>query len=100
MSVEAFRLSSEKCQQLLGLLEVYKASKPVQLHSRFVEIIESLKKESVISGVDAYQARYIRDCLAFHKEKAAALADVGEFIEKRFFPPEVKVAPNPAPTAS
>ncbi|HAZ13542.1 MAG: hypothetical protein A2X86_13505 [Bdellovibrionales bacterium GWA2_49_15] len=100
MSSENFRLSGEKCQQLIELLEAYKATKPVQLHARFVEIIESLKKESSISGVDAYQARYIRDCLTFHKEKAVPLADVTEFIEKKFFPPEVKAAPAPAATAT
>ncbi|MBI2521729.1 MAG: hypothetical protein HYV97_15040 [Bdellovibrio sp.] len=93
MAGENFRLSNEKWKQLIELLETYKATKPVQLHARFVEIIEFLKKENAVSGTDAYQARYIRDCLSFHKEKAAPLADVNEFIEKQFFPPEVKPAP-------
>ncbi len=98
MSQEGFRLSSEQCKQLIGMLEEFKATKPVQLHARLIEIVQYLQKENSISGEDAYQARYIRDCLAFQKEKAAPLAEITAFLEKKFFPPEPpKAAPAAAP---
>lgn|GEM_PF-6551634 len=86
MNNHSFRLTVERRDQLVSLIEEYRGQKSTTLKPRLDEVVGYLRKECAISGDDAYQARYIRDCLNFMKDKGQSFQDVNEFIEKKFFP--------------
>lgn len=84
MAKESYVLNEAQKDELTELILKTKETKVPELYKIYDEIVETLKR-GLISGNDAYQARYIRDAIAVDEKAKEKFTEITDFLEKTFF---------------